>query len=100
MEQQLQELIGIANREGLYDAADWLKTALHQPSRVFDDSDWNAFNDVFFDLGSDSKLDRKTLQQAYDSLPNHIKSIAIQWGMGDTVFRDEACKFLKKIKNT
>lgn len=28
LEQQLQELVGIANREGLYDAASWLNTKL------------------------------------------------------------------------
>ncbi len=30
--QQLQELVHIANRSGLYDAADWLKTQLEQPA--------------------------------------------------------------------
>lgn len=105
LKQQLQKLICIANQEGLYEAAYWLKTALSLPNRVFDDSDWNAFHDVVVDilkpdsLGG-SELDRNTLKKVYDILPEHIKAIATQWGMGDTVFRNAAYEYLEKIKNS
>lgn len=36
------------------------------------------------------------LLSVYSRLPVNIRSIAEEWGTSDTVFRDEACEWLRK----
>lgn len=42
-----------------------------------------------------SKLTSEELEKTYNRLPDAIKAIAEEWGMDDTVFRDEAFVWLK-----
>ncbi len=60
-----------------------------------------AFHDVVYDvlckLNPDkkvSKLPDDFLMAVFGILPEHIRFTAYQWGMGDTVFRDEAYVYL------
>lgn len=39
------------------------------------------------------------LKQIFFTLPKHIQMIAIQWGLSDTVFGDEAYIFIKEKVN-
>ena len=56
--------------------------------------------DVFYHDNVDtSNLDDSKLEKAFNELPDHIQSIAIQWGGGDTVFGDEAYQHIEKNKD-
>lgn len=61
------------------------------------ENQWDHFYDVVFDsIGK--KCNEDELKIIYNLLPHHIKSICEEWGMGDTVFRDNAYQFLKENK--
>lgn len=61
---------------------------------------WEAFHDVIVNVMACKKVGDKTLLNSqsliaiYNCLPEHIKSIAREWGMNDTVFRDTAYVWL------
>lgn len=57
-----------------------------------DQCDLNSFRDVITEVGLSLELDlsRITLQQCFDLLPEHIKLDAINYGLSDIVFRDNA----------
>jgi two-component SAPR family response regulator len=57
--------------------------------------DLDALNTVCYDV-LDIKLDTEQLKAIFEILPKHIKGIGIQWGLSDTVFRDEAYEWLEK----
>ena len=53
------------------------------------------FHDVVLDaIGKD--LDKDILFKIYETLPESIRCTAEQWGLSDTVFRDEAYEWIKK----
>lgn len=55
--------------------------------RTFTQNDWNHLHDCVFDAtGRD--LNTGELNEIFNSLPETIKLIALEWGMSDTVFRD------------
>ncbi len=60
-----------------------------------DPSEWHSFHDCFY-AASGQSLSSDKLRIVFDSLPNNIQSIAYAWGLSDSVFRDEACVFLRK----
>lgn len=55
----------------------------------FDRDDWNAFHDVVYDVLGEPPDDYK-LGALFAVLPEHIQMKAVEWGMGDSVFRDDA----------
>jgi hypothetical protein len=63
-------------------------------------AEWDAFHDVIADLMTVKKIDDKTLLlpesllTIFNQLPEGVKATSIEWGMGDTVFRDLAYEWL------
>jgi len=52
------------------------------------------FHDVVLDaIGKD--LDKDILLKIYETLPESIRCTAEQWGLSDTVFRDEAYEWIE-----
>ncbi len=61
----------------------------------------DAIVHVFYHDNVDtSNLDDSKLEKAFNELPYHVQSIAIQWGGGDTVFGDEAYRYIQENKQT
>lgn len=52
-----------------------------------------AFHDVLANLG-ETNLSAKRCREMFDKLPDSLKHTAIEWGLGDTVFRDGAFEYL------
>lgn len=71
-------------------------TGVNYVNSLSDSSQWDAFHDVLADVMTCKNINDKTLLnpqslvKIYNRLPENIKSIAREWGMGDTVFRDAA----------
>ncbi len=61
----------------------------------------NGLHDVMVDAIEDREFSEKEVQDCFNSLPEHIKAIAFEWGGMDTVFCDEAYRFIvrRKVKN-
>jgi hypothetical protein len=52
--------------------------------------DFNEMHDVILEaLNLETEISEETIQSIWDRLPEHIQRTAIQWGTGDTVFRDD-----------
>ena len=64
----------------------------------YSESDKDAFNDVVIDAyasyNNSSEPTDAQLSMIYNQLPTHIKFIAEQWGLNDTVFRDSVHEYL------
>lgn len=64
-----------------------------------DESDVFSFNDILYELNI-RVIDKDNIRKYFDMLPRHIKVLAIEWGLGDTVFRDMAYSYLlEKLKD-
>ena len=60
----------------------------------------DAIVDVFYNDNVDtSNITEDHLEKTFNSLPEHVQYIAIQWGGGDTVFGDEAYRYIEKNKD-
>lgn len=59
----------------------------------FEDNDWNHLHDVVLSA-TGKKSTREELIQIYRALPEDLKSLANQWGMNDTVFRENVYNYL------
>lgn len=57
----------------------------------------NTFHDTVLDATGESKSTTQ-LKATFRSLPEEIRNIAHQWGLSDTVFRDQAHEELRKRK--
>jgi hypothetical protein len=57
--------------------------------------DFNAMHDVIFEVKG-FKPTNEQIQEIWDSLPEHIKGVALEWGCDDTVFRDNMYVWLEK----
>ncbi len=56
-----------------------------------------AFHDCLFEaIGRDFTDDE--LREVFDSLPDDIQETAQEWGLVDTVFRDDAYEYLQGIQ--
>jgi hypothetical protein len=64
--------------------------------KCFTQNEWNHLHDVVLDSTGKSKT-REELLILFQSLPIDIKNDAYNYGMNDTVFRDEVFKYLEKI---
>ena len=58
-------------------------------------NDLNSIHDVVYDVTGASETDERLIAR-FEALPDHIKSIAEEWGANDTVFCDELQKHLEK----
>ena len=54
----------------------------------------NSFHDVLVELKARDYSDDE-LKAAFDQLPIPIQDVAFQWGLADTVFRDDAFVFFR-----
>jgi hypothetical protein len=64
-----------------------------------------SFHDCVFDAldlhdWAEGYLSDMFLMQAFISLPLHIRMTAFEWGLSDTVFRDEAYVYIEKHADT
>lgn len=57
---------------------------------------WARLHDVMVECGMGSPT-REQAMQVFSELPAHVKEIAYEWGIGDTVFGDEASEHLQSI---
>lgn len=57
-----------------------------------------SFHDTVYEATGVSHSNEK-LKKIFFTLPKHIQMIAIQWGLSDTVFGDEAYIFIKEKVN-
>lgn len=65
----------------------------------FEQSDWNHLHDVVFNVTGKS-VKNEELESIFNTLPSHLKHLAYEWGMNDTVFRDDTYVYLKeKLEN-
>ncbi len=62
----------------------------------FDEHDWDCLHDVIIDA-TGQHCNQSKLEELFKSLPKEIRRIAIQWGMNDTVFRDEVFKYIQEL---
>jgi hypothetical protein len=61
---------------------------------LFDDaSEWESFHDVILEL-TDISYSKETLKDMFRCLPKHVQHIAFEWGLSDTVFRNEAYSYI------
>lgn len=65
---------------------------------TFDKNDWDHLHDVVYNV-TDKKSTREELEVIFNSLPIDLKHLAYQWGMSDTVFRDNAIEYLQEKHN-
>lgn len=63
----------------------------------FDSYDWKHFHDVVFHATGES-LSQDKLVEVYNTLPDNLKLMAEDYGMSDTVFRDNSIVWLMKQK--
>lgn len=67
---------------------------------LFSGDEWRSFHDVLSELDAVASratpgYSRAQCRKAFEILPTHIRDIAHAWGMGDTVFRDDAYVWLR-----
>ena len=66
-------------------------------SIILEDDDIPHIHDVILEITkNNSKLTDDYCRKVFHLLPDHIKTIAIEWGTSDTVFRDDMYAWLKK----
>lgn len=67
--------------------------------KQFDDSDWASLHDCVLNATwktTKDDLSRDELIQLFKELPRDIQCLAVQWGMGDTPFRDDVYVWYKE----
>jgi len=64
----------------------------------FEKNDWDHLHDVVYNV-TGKKSTREELEKVFDSLSTHIKHLAYEWGMNDTVFREDAAEYLREKRN-
>jgi hypothetical protein len=64
----------------------------------FEKNDWDHLHDVVYNV-TGKKSTREELEKVFDSLSSHLKHLAYEWGMNDTVFREDAAEYLREKHN-
>lgn len=64
----------------------------------FEKNDWDHLHDVVYGVCL-KKSTREELEKVFDSLPRHLKFMAYEHGMNDTVFREEAYEHLREKRS-
>lgn len=62
--------------------------------QLFAGDGWESFHDVLFELDEQERTPEQ-LRLVFEALPEVVRDIAHCWGLGDTVFRDEAFVYLR-----
>ena len=62
---------------------------------LFADDGWEGLHDVVVQLDGKSRT-KDEIRAIFNRLPERVKDTAHQWGLSDTVFRDEAYVYLSK----
>ena len=66
---------------------------------IFAGRDFMELHDVLADLGGEYReYTKEECRAAFLRLPYHTQTIAVSWGLEDTVFRDEAYVYLRDNK--
>ena len=66
--------------------------------KTFVDNDWRHLHDAVLDAtwkGEQKQCSFNELVEIYIELPNHLKEIALEWGMSDTEFREQFITYYK-----
>ncbi len=63
----------------------------------FTENDWNHFHDLILDRTMKS-LNKEELQKEFNELPQHLRGMAISWGMSDTNWRDSVIEYYNNQK--
>lgn len=64
---------------------------------LFEDNKWDGLHDVIVDTLDISPTKEQAIE-IFNKLPEPVRNIAHQWGMSDTVFRDEAYEAIERAK--
>ncbi len=64
---------------------------------IFDE--WESMHDVLIELDFTIEITKQVVVEYFNKLSDHTQHIALQWGMSDTVFRDEAFVEIRHIIN-
>jgi Tfp pilus assembly protein PilN len=59
-------------------------------------SEAGSFHDVVADVTGESSIPVEQLKMIFSRLPRHVQMTALQWGLSDTVFRDQAFVYLRE----
>lgn len=79
--------------------SDKIKDSLYTIDELFATPEkWARFHDVLVECGFGS-VTMEQAKQVFFELPEGVKYIAFKWGMGDTVFGDEAFTHLQTLEN-
>ena len=66
--------------------------------QIFEEA-WGGLHDVIVDT-LDVQPTKEQAEAIFDKLPVPVQDIAFQWGMSDTVFRDEAYEAIEELNIT
>lgn len=70
--------------------------------KYFTKNDWNHLHDCILEATWNTdkkKCTQEELEAIYELLPQHLQLLAIEWGMNDTVFRDDVIEWYKSENN-
>jgi len=67
-------------------------------NNLFEDYGAALFHDTVYEATNVSHSEDK-LKEIFYTLPKNIQMTAMEWGLSDTVFRDEAYVFIKEKTN-
>ena len=77
--------------------SDKIKVGQYTIDELFSTPDkWARLHDVMVECGMGSPT-LEEARQVFFELPAHVKEIAYNWGIGDTVFGDETYDHLQSI---
>ena len=62
---------------------------------ILEQSDFDILHDVILEVSEKSRSNEE-IEKIWQNLPEGIRLQAEQWGVGDTVVRDNIYEFLKK----
>jgi hypothetical protein len=65
----------------------------------FTKNDWNHLHDCWFRVKG-TKPTQNELESLFDELPSDLQSLADEWGMNDTVFRDGVIEWIQEKPST
>lgn len=60
---------------------------------LFEDEKWYSLHDAVYNATGVSHTEEK-LKELFLELPKHIQHTAFEWGLSDTVFRDEVYVYI------
>lgn len=60
----------------------------------FEQNDWDHLHDCIYNV-TGSKSSRKDLERMFGLMPEELQIEASQWGMNDTVWRDNFIEWMK-----